>query len=229
MVDVTIYTRMMSGYCAAAKSLLDRKGVSYTEHDASFSPELRQEMLARANGRYTFPQIFVGDVHVDLDAPELPKAITEKAFSSGGFPYDKKLKGSAYDEQIRPLQIELLKLQTWAQASGARISPSLQRAAESRRNAETRYRSSARRAASAGCGTVSRMNASTSRSYSEPMVGASPCSRWARRPIPSCPGSSPVITSIPVGAASVSHQRRSGRCSRRNATMRQTSPVQAPA
>ncbi|PLP59798.1 glutaredoxin 3 [Mesorhizobium loti] len=64
MVDVTIYTRMMCGYCAAAKRLLDRKGVTFTEHDASFSPELRQEMIQRANGRATFPQIFVGDVHV---------------------------------------------------------------------------------------------------------------------------------------------------------------------
>lgn len=64
MVDVTIYTRMMCGYCAAAKRLLDAKGVNYTEHDASFSPELRQEMISRANGRSTFPQIFIGDVHV---------------------------------------------------------------------------------------------------------------------------------------------------------------------
>jgi glutaredoxin 3 len=64
MVDVTIYTRMMCGYCTAAKRLLDRKGVTYTEHDASFSPELRREMIQRANGGSTFPQIFVGDVHV---------------------------------------------------------------------------------------------------------------------------------------------------------------------
>ena len=64
MVDVTIYTRMMCGYCAAAKRLLDGKGVKYTEHDASFSPELRQEMISRAHGRATFPQIFIGDVHV---------------------------------------------------------------------------------------------------------------------------------------------------------------------
>ena len=64
MTDVTIYTRMMCGYCAAAKQLLDRKGIAYTEHDASFSPELRQEMIARSKGRWTFPQIFVGDVHV---------------------------------------------------------------------------------------------------------------------------------------------------------------------
>jgi hypothetical protein len=37
---------MMCGYCSAAKRLLDSKGVAYTEHDASFSPELRQEMIA---------------------------------------------------------------------------------------------------------------------------------------------------------------------------------------
>ena len=55
---------MACGYCAAAKRLLERKGVAYTEHDASFSPELRAEMIARADGRSTFPQIFVGDVHV---------------------------------------------------------------------------------------------------------------------------------------------------------------------
>jgi glutaredoxin 3 len=64
MADVTIYTRMMCGYCAAAKSLLERKGVAYTEHDASFSPELRSEMIARSKGGSTFPQIFVGEVHV---------------------------------------------------------------------------------------------------------------------------------------------------------------------
>jgi len=63
MPDVTIYTRMMCGYCSAAKRLLERKGVAFTERDASFSPELRTEMMARS-GRSTFPQIFVGDVHV---------------------------------------------------------------------------------------------------------------------------------------------------------------------
>ena len=64
MAEVTIYTRMMCGYCSAAKRLLDGKGVAYTEHDASFSPELRQEMIQRAKGRSTFPQVFVGDRHV---------------------------------------------------------------------------------------------------------------------------------------------------------------------
>ena len=64
MTQVTIYTRMMCGYCSAAKRLLESKGVDYVEHDASFSPELRQEMIGRANGRSTFPQIFIGDYHV---------------------------------------------------------------------------------------------------------------------------------------------------------------------
>ena len=74
MAEVTIYTRMMCSYCSAAKRLLEAKGVAYTEHDASFSPELRQEMIAKANGRTTFPQIFIGGVHVggsdDLHALE---------------------------------------------------------------------------------------------------------------------------------------------------------------
>lgn len=74
MSEVTIYTRALCGYCAAARRLLDSKGVAYDERDATFSPDLRQEMMARAGGRSTFPQIFVGDTHVggcdDLHALE---------------------------------------------------------------------------------------------------------------------------------------------------------------
>jgi glutaredoxin 3 len=63
MVDVTIYTRQGCGFCTAAKRLLDSKGVAYTEHDATVKPEYRQEMIQRS-GRMTFPQIFIGNVHV---------------------------------------------------------------------------------------------------------------------------------------------------------------------
>jgi len=74
MAEVTIYTRDFCGYCAAAKRLLGEKGVAFTEHDATYSPELRQEMIQRANGRSTFPQIFIGATHVggsdDLHALE---------------------------------------------------------------------------------------------------------------------------------------------------------------
>ena len=64
MPDVTIYTRKFCPYCTAAKKLLEAKKVTYTEHDATMSRELRSEMVKRANGGNTFPQIFIGDTHV---------------------------------------------------------------------------------------------------------------------------------------------------------------------
>lgn len=64
MTDVTIYTRDFCGYCSAAKRLLNEKGVSFIEHDATYSPDLRAQMIQRANGRSTFPQIFVGETHI---------------------------------------------------------------------------------------------------------------------------------------------------------------------
>ncbi|MGQ4273991.1 polyphosphate kinase 2 [Terrihabitans sp. B22-R8] len=70
---------------------------------------------------YPGPDVVIDGVHVDLDHPELPEEIEERAFASGGFPYDKKLKKDAYEAQLRLLQIELLKLQAWAKETGARI------------------------------------------------------------------------------------------------------------
>lgn len=64
MSEVTIYTRQLCGYCVAAKNLLKRKGADVTERDATFDPTLRQEMIKRSEGATTFPQIFVGDIHV---------------------------------------------------------------------------------------------------------------------------------------------------------------------
>jgi glutaredoxin 3 len=61
---VVIYTRQFCGFCAAAKRLLDGKGVAYVEHDATINPDMRVEMIRRAKGRHTFPQIFIGDTHV---------------------------------------------------------------------------------------------------------------------------------------------------------------------
>ncbi|MEM7752006.1 MAG: glutaredoxin 3 [Pseudomonadota bacterium] len=74
MKPVEIYTSPLCGYCHAAKRLLSQKGVSYSETDVSRDPAKRQEMMARANGRHTVPQIFVGETHVggydDLSAME---------------------------------------------------------------------------------------------------------------------------------------------------------------
>lgn len=64
MSDVTIYTRQFCGFCSRAKALLDKKGVKYTEHDATYSPKLKAEMVQKARGKATFPQIFIGSRHV---------------------------------------------------------------------------------------------------------------------------------------------------------------------
>jgi len=73
MPPVEIYTTRWCGYCQAAKALLKRKGVEFKEIDASGNSE-RQNMIQRANGRMTVPQIFIGPVHVggsdDLHALE---------------------------------------------------------------------------------------------------------------------------------------------------------------
>ncbi|MBI5260528.1 MAG: glutaredoxin 3 [Bradyrhizobium sp.] len=61
---VEIYTRPGCGYCSAAKSLLTRKKVVFTEFDVAENPSWRQEMYDRAGQGSTFPQIFVGRTHV---------------------------------------------------------------------------------------------------------------------------------------------------------------------
>ena len=64
MASVVIYTRQFCGYCTAAKKLLESKGVTFQEHDATQAPEVRQQMIERSNGGRTFPQIFINDIHV---------------------------------------------------------------------------------------------------------------------------------------------------------------------
>lgn len=59
MATVEIYTTPMCPYCMRAKRLLDRKGVAYSEVDLWQEPGRREEMLKRANGRRTVPQIFI--------------------------------------------------------------------------------------------------------------------------------------------------------------------------
>ncbi len=63
MADVTIYTTRFCPYCVMAKRLLSSKGVSFKEIDVGGNPALRGEMEEKS-GRYTVPQIWVGDVHV---------------------------------------------------------------------------------------------------------------------------------------------------------------------
>jgi polyphosphate kinase len=56
-----------------------------------------------------------------LQDKELPSEIEERAFTSGGYPYDKRLKRKKYEKELRRLQIELLKVQNWARDKGERI------------------------------------------------------------------------------------------------------------
>ena len=64
MASVVIYTRDYCGYCEAAKELLRSKSIDFTEIDVTGNRDRRAEMVARANGRSTLPQIFVGATHV---------------------------------------------------------------------------------------------------------------------------------------------------------------------
>ena len=60
-------------------------------------------------------------VPFDIHNPAFPKELDEAALASGGYPYDKKLKRSKYEEELEALQIELVKVQEWARESGERI------------------------------------------------------------------------------------------------------------
>jgi glutaredoxin 3 len=64
MAEVVIYTRDFCYYSDAARDLLTRKGVAFKEINATGNRELRSEMIERANGGSTFPQIFIGATHV---------------------------------------------------------------------------------------------------------------------------------------------------------------------
>lgn len=64
MQPVEIYTSPLCGFCHAAKRLLTQKGVTFTEIDVLQHPERRSEMMDRAHGSHTVPQIFIGEIHV---------------------------------------------------------------------------------------------------------------------------------------------------------------------
>jgi len=64
MAKIEIYTKAFCPYCSRAKSLLDSKGVTYEEIDITMGGPKRQEMIQRANGRTTVPQIFIDGGHI---------------------------------------------------------------------------------------------------------------------------------------------------------------------
>lgn len=62
MVKIEIYSKNYCPYCTKAKALFDRKGVKYTEYDIQNDAEKQAEMMNRAKGRRTVPQIFIDDI-----------------------------------------------------------------------------------------------------------------------------------------------------------------------
>ena len=64
MAAVVMYTTMFCPFCSRAKRLLEDKGAAYDEIDVSFKAGARREMMEKAGGRHSVPQIFIDDVHV---------------------------------------------------------------------------------------------------------------------------------------------------------------------
>ena len=64
MKNITIYTGPMCNFCDAAKRLFARNNLTYKEIDISMKDGLREEMIKKANGKRTIPQIFFDDLHV---------------------------------------------------------------------------------------------------------------------------------------------------------------------
>ena len=64
MPQIDIYTSPLCGYCHAAKRLLTAKGVAFNEINVLGDAAARAEMIARASGNQTVPQIFIGETHV---------------------------------------------------------------------------------------------------------------------------------------------------------------------
>ena len=86
MATVTMYSKTFCGYCMAAKRFLKRRGIDFEEILVS-DADRRQEMLERADGRHTVPQIFIGDRgiggYVELRALDSSGELEELLASSG--------------------------------------------------------------------------------------------------------------------------------------------------
>jgi glutaredoxin 3 len=64
MAEIQLYTTPFCPYCVRARALLDRKGVAYTDVDITEEPARRGEMIRRAGGRTSVPQIFIDGEHI---------------------------------------------------------------------------------------------------------------------------------------------------------------------
>jgi glutaredoxin 3 len=77
MKKIEIYTTNHCPFCVKAKSLLNKKGIKFTETDVSNDEALREKMSATANGARSVPQIFADNVHIG-DCDKIHKLEQEK-------------------------------------------------------------------------------------------------------------------------------------------------------
>lgn len=88
MAEIEIYTTAFCPFCIAAKRLLDKKGVAYTEIDVMMKSDLRREMTERSGGSRTVPQIFVDGEHlgdcVDIMEMDAEDALDARLGLNGG-------------------------------------------------------------------------------------------------------------------------------------------------
>jgi polyphosphate kinase 2 len=81
----------------------------------------RKTSGGKAAGQHKSKTTAHPELAFDIEAEALPKAIDEKAFASGGYPYNKKYKRKHYEKELEPLQIELQKLLGWVRETGERL------------------------------------------------------------------------------------------------------------
>ena len=79
MPEILIYTKKWCGYCSAAKDLLQRLELSFTEVDVTGDQARHEEMLQRSDGRRTVPQIFVDGVGIG-GYDDLSRLVREGSF-----------------------------------------------------------------------------------------------------------------------------------------------------
>jgi polyphosphate kinase 2 len=98
----------------------DRIDESRVKVDAAAAAEAEGRAVLAAQAPEA-PPIEVAGVAFDLDEPEFPAVLEKRALRSGGYPYGDDIKNRVYEDQLRLLQIELVKLQKWVVDTGARI------------------------------------------------------------------------------------------------------------
>lgn len=84
-------------------------------------PKAKTKRLAKAAATPILRRKTTPRLSFNIEAEELPAAIETAAFRSGDYPYDKRMKRKRYNRELEPLQIELLKLLSWARDKGERI------------------------------------------------------------------------------------------------------------